>query len=364
MRRLRPLVPCTGTNCAMNGEQPAWALLGATGLTGRMVLERAVARGLRPTLVGRDAARLRALAEPHGLAIAQADARNPVAVGEAVAGHRLLLNAAGPFTETCAAAATAALREGATYLDLGGEIGPLMELYARDAEAKARGVALVGGVGFGIAAADAVVAQVARALGGLDRVRIAVDAASAYATPAVAESTLAVLAQGGRMVRRGSIVRARLGATRWFEPLDGGGRKAFASAPLAELAAAHRAFRPDEAVAGVAMAPAQAFATSLIAPLMPLLLRVPAVRRQLANTGGHAGELDAGSAVSRVWVTGWHGSRCCAGQLRTGEGFAAAADFAVAAVIRALASKPPPGALTPSMAFGPDWLGGLATITL
>jgi hypothetical protein len=84
-------------------------------------------------------------------------------------------------------------------------------LRKKDARAVDRDVALVGGAGFEAAAADGLIAKVVAAIGGSDTLRIGVAADSAFKSTAVAESTLEVLAQ---------IV--------------------FASAPLAELAAATR----------------------------------------------------------------------------------------------------------------------------
>ncbi|KWX10750.1 hypothetical protein TR74_01755, partial [Carbonactinospora thermoautotrophica] len=49
-------------------------VFGATGYTGRLVVESLLAAGVRPTVAGRDPARVRELAERHRLAAATADA--------------------------------------------------------------------------------------------------------------------------------------------------------------------------------------------------------------------------------------------------------------------------------------------------
>ena len=46
-----------------------WMIYGANGYTGRMMVEEAVKRGLRPVLAGRSAASLEPLAQKHGLPV-------------------------------------------------------------------------------------------------------------------------------------------------------------------------------------------------------------------------------------------------------------------------------------------------------
>jgi short subunit dehydrogenase-like uncharacterized protein len=335
-------------------QMEGWALVGATGVTGRMVLECALARGHRPSLIGRDAARLRAAVGANDLAMAVADIEDRAALADAFKNRRLVLNAAGPFTRTGAPVMAAAMDAGADYLDLNGELAPLEQLFASDAQAQAqaRGVALVGGAGFGVAAGEGLAALAVARLGGADWVRLGVAVDSAFSSQGVADSTLEVLAAGGFEVRDGRLAPRNLAARRWRE-----GGVAFASAPLAELAALRRIPGVKRAVAGVPMAGAQAVVLSVIAPVLPTLMRIPFVRGQMANAGGHG----AGAAVrtdhaSRVWVTAGAGKRRVRGRLDAGEGFAVAADIAVLAVEEALNRRIAPGAHSPASAFGADFI--------
>lgn len=340
-----------------------WALYGATGVTGGLILAAALARGLRPLLIGRDAMRLAALAEPHGLAFSVARLEDAASLADALAGRRLLLNAAGPFAATGGPLIAAALAAGCDYLDIGGELAALAALLGMDAAAKARGVALVGGAGFGIAASDGLAVQLVRRLGGADRLRIAVAVDSGHATPGVADSTLAVIAGGGRELTATGIVPARLARQRWRVAGPDGAIIDFASAPLADLAGIARCLPGTPAIAGVPMPTAQARITEGIAPLLPLLLKLPPVRRAMANTGGHAGGTGR-DHVSRLWIEAAHGTRHGHARLDAGEGFAASAQIAVAAVAAALARRPASGAHTPASAFGAEFITGVPGITL
>ena len=44
-----------------------WMLYGANGFTGRLIVEEAVRRGLRPIVAGRNAVAIEAIANQHGL---------------------------------------------------------------------------------------------------------------------------------------------------------------------------------------------------------------------------------------------------------------------------------------------------------
>jgi short subunit dehydrogenase-like uncharacterized protein len=76
----------------------ALLLYGATGYTGRLVLDAALAAGIRPVLAGRSERRLATLAEPRGLSYRVADIDDPGALVLALEGMRAVLHAAGPFS--------------------------------------------------------------------------------------------------------------------------------------------------------------------------------------------------------------------------------------------------------------------------
>jgi short subunit dehydrogenase-like uncharacterized protein len=342
-----------------NAHNTPWAFYGATGVTGRMILERALARGHRPTLIGRDQRKLDAAAAPHDLKTIRADLDEPETLARVLAGHRLVLNAAGPFRLTAEPLSDAAIAAGIDYIDVNGELLVLERLLNQHARAADRGVALVGGAGFGVAAADGLIAQVVGRLGGIDALRISVAADSAFKSDAVTESTLEVIAGGGYEIDSGRLVRRAMGRKRWHQSGDDQIGIAFASAPLAELAAALHIAPAVRVTAGVPMAPTQAFAVSMISPLVPLLLRVPSIRRLMARAGGHTRKATKTAYASRVWVDAQAANLRISAHLICGEGFATAADIAFSAVAAALIARPKPGAHTPATAFGPDFIAGI-----
>lgn len=95
---------------------------GATGHTGRFVCAELVRRGLPLVLSGRSPQALRELAATLGAAdVRPAAIDDPLALSAAFAGASAVINCAGPFLDTAAAACQAALDAGAHYLDLSAE---------------------------------------------------------------------------------------------------------------------------------------------------------------------------------------------------------------------------------------------------
>ncbi|MBK9000747.1 MAG: saccharopine dehydrogenase NADP-binding domain-containing protein [Myxococcales bacterium] len=98
-------------------------VFGATGFTGRLVVESLIAQGVRNIVLGgRSEERLRELSLSHaGLPWRVADALEPRSLGPLVAGAHVVVSTAGPFTRYGEPVVRAALAEGAHFLDTTGE---------------------------------------------------------------------------------------------------------------------------------------------------------------------------------------------------------------------------------------------------
>jgi hypothetical protein len=120
------------------------AVVGAYGHTARFVLTQLRARGLTPIAVGRDPERLRGLGDHRVAAI-----DDPAALDHAFAGVAAVVNCAGPFADTAAPVAEAALRAGAHYLDIAAEQAVAIDLLTRfDGPAREAGVVVAPSVAF------------------------------------------------------------------------------------------------------------------------------------------------------------------------------------------------------------------------
>jgi short subunit dehydrogenase-like uncharacterized protein len=97
-------------------------VFGSTGYTGRLIVERLVAQGVRPVLAGRSAARLQALADSlGGLETLRADVMRKNSVFDLVGADDVLVSTVGPFAKWGEPAVRAAVAAGCVYLDTTGE---------------------------------------------------------------------------------------------------------------------------------------------------------------------------------------------------------------------------------------------------
>jgi short subunit dehydrogenase-like uncharacterized protein len=96
------------------------AILGATGYTGRLVVDEARRAGISLRLVGRHREALEELALP-GEEVRLADGHDREALRRALSGAFAVVSAAGPFLEIGYGPVAAAIDVGAHYLDISGE---------------------------------------------------------------------------------------------------------------------------------------------------------------------------------------------------------------------------------------------------
>jgi short subunit dehydrogenase-like uncharacterized protein len=172
-------------------------IYGATGYTGRLVTDRAVARGLRPILAGRSPA-VEALAARHGLPSRVFDLRDPQTVREAVAGCGVVAHCAGPFSATSDPMVDACLAAGTDYVDITGEIEVFEAAQRRDADARATGVVLCPGVGFDVMPTHCIAATLAEALPGATHLALGFETAGGMSA-GTAKTTIEGLPRGGRV---------------------------------------------------------------------------------------------------------------------------------------------------------------------
>lgn len=118
-------------------------LLGATGATGRLILEQLIARGLKPMLVGRNQEKLAALSEKFGgLDVAIADAQQPESLKRVIEAGDLLISTVGPFGQLGKIPLRVAVEQGAHYMDSTGEPEFMSHVY-RDYEPKLKNAQMV-----------------------------------------------------------------------------------------------------------------------------------------------------------------------------------------------------------------------------
>jgi saccharopine dehydrogenase (NAD+, L-lysine-forming) len=333
---------------------------GATGYTGRLVAAELARQNVAFAVAGRDAGKLDALVRALGRPVEAISAPldDAAALERMAARARVVLDCAGPFARWGKPVQDAALAAGRHFLDVTGEAGYMRDTAQRDAEARARNIALVNAVGFDVVPTDAAAVLAAEAAGTPpERVWIAFGNRGAGPSQGTSRSMLDGARFGGAAFVDGKLRPEPVGARRWEAPLpEPLGRRSCISIPWGDLATAPRSTGAREVRTFIAVGRATARWAQALAPaarllgLAPLralgeryIRRLPEgpsdEQRAHSNFGVYA-EATGSQGTRGVWVAGGNGYDFTARSAVLCARLAARPEFAAR------------GALTPSQAFG------------
>lgn len=189
------------------------AVLGPTGYTGGLIVERARKLGLPLRLVGRRRDALEAVARA-GEEIRVADARAEQALRDAFDGAFAVASTAGPFTEVGLAPLAAAIDRGAHYLDTSGEQDFSRVVYDEfGGRAEAAGVVALTAFGFDYVPGDLAARLAADGLDPLDEVLVAYSVANVAISAGTRRTIAHVMSSSHVAWEGGGRIRSRFGAS-------------------------------------------------------------------------------------------------------------------------------------------------------
>lgn len=335
-------------------------IYGATGFTGRLIVEAAQKLGLAPVLAGRDAVRVEQLARSLGLDHRGASLSQPGQLADALRGMAVVLNAAGPFAATARPLLQACLQVKASYLDISGELDALEQVAAYGHEARARGVMLLPGVGFDIVPSDCLCAHVARRAARPSTLRIAVSGLELM-SPGSGATLSAELGRATRVRRAGRLEELPPGElTRAFD--FGSGPRLCAAVTWGDLASAHVTTGIENVETYFELTPAVALMLQS-SRHGAWFFSLPGVREALAQQAKlwtpapSAAERERRRATLVAEVEEVTGKRVAA-RLTTPEAYTLTARVAAEVLRRVAAADLEPGFQTPARLFGPQFILG------
>lgn len=331
-------------------------IYGANGYTGELVARRAVERGLRPTLAGRDAAGVRAVAGQLGLPATVVSLDDSAGLDKALAGHAVVIHCAGPFRHTSRPMAAACLRSGVHYLDITGEIAVFEALARRDANAREASVMLLPGVGFDVVPSDCLAAHLKRRLPTATSLELAFRAIGGVSRGTTA-TTVEGLGLGGAVRRDGKIVSAPMGSP--SRTVDfGRGPVEVAAIPWGDVSTAYHSTSIPNITVYTYLPRLLLTLTRLSQPFGPLLGARPVrdvlrglVRRQPPGPD----DAERARGLSLFWGEARdEAGRRVVTRLSAPEGYSLTATTAVGIAEKVIAGQWKAGFQTPSRAYGPD----------
>ena len=337
-------------------EKSGLLLYGATGYTGKLILDVALREGLRPVLAGRSAASVEPIAKAHDLPSLCFGLEDPGTVARLLEPFSALLLAAGPFSKTSAPALDACLRAQTAYLDITGEVAVFEAAFARDADAKKAGIPVLPGTGFDVVPSDCLAKALSEALPGAETLTLAFRG---FKPSAGTMKTMVEGAHKGGLVRAlGKLTRVPSAWKTMDVPFSDKSRLAM-TIPWGDLATAWRSTGIPNIEVYMAVPPSAVLNARRMRRFAPVLglgfVQSFLMRRIETRVKGPTAE-ERARERSFLWgrVTKREGpaERAVEGTLETLEGYALTAETSVAIARRVLEGAVAPGVHTPSQAFG------------
>jgi len=334
-----------------------WMIYGAYGYTGRLVAALATERGELPVLAGRDERRLRDLGELFELEHRAFDLSDPAALRRGLDGIDAVAHCAGPFSTTASPMIDACLATATHYLDITGEIDVFETVLARADEARQAGITLLPGSGFDVVPSDCLASMLARALPEATRLELAIKMGGGV-SPGTAKMAMESLGTPGR-ARIGGLIGPIPADRRRRQVTFADGKSTVFAIAWGDVSTAYHSTGIGDIVVYAAL-PAAVGAITGVAQMAGPAARSAIVQGTLKRL---VSRLPGPSAKARsegpgqLWgqVSDRNGTRV-QGTITTLNGYDLTADAVVRIAQSLTAGKVEPGALTPSQAFGPDFV--------
>lgn len=200
-------------------------IYGANGYTGELIARMADQYELEPILAGRREEAIRPLAEKLGFEYRVFDLSETDKLDETLNEVRVVIHAAGPFSETAKKMVEACLRTGTHYLDINGDITVFEFLKGYSESAKAKQVMLMPGAGFDVVPTDCLASYLKKKLPDATLLRLAFGTLGGSISHGTAMTVASRLGEGGATRKSGKIVKEPLGKKGMY--VDFGMKKRF-----------------------------------------------------------------------------------------------------------------------------------------
>jgi len=219
----------------------AYVIYGAYGYTGKLITELSVKRGLEPLLCGRDLRKLVPVAEQYGLDFKVISLDQRPELIKILQDAELMLNCAGPFSQTARRVASVCIETQTHYLDITGEIEIFEWLASLNVRAEEQEILLLPGVGFDVVPSDCLASFLADQMPDATELELAFRAEGGM-SPGTSKTMVMNINRGSAVRRDGRIKYVPGGAI--TEEIDfGQGPELCTSIPWGDISTAYYSTR-------------------------------------------------------------------------------------------------------------------------
>lgn len=343
-----------------------WMLYGANGYTGKLIAQLAKEKGLRPILAGRNSVQLEHLGKKLDMPWRAFSLLSHDEIVANLKDVEVVLHCAGPFSATFRPMFNACLEAKVNYLDVTGEIGVFEELFSRNSDCVDAGITAICGVGFDVVPTDCLAAMIKQQLPEATQLRLGIAGVGAGISRGTAKTMFEGTAHGGCIRQDGKLVKVPL-AYKTTKFTFNHKSTIAVTMPWGDLATAYRSTGiPNIEVYFATTTNTVMFMRT--AELFRPLLASPPVQilgKQMISKYVSGPSEDARAAAKCIIVAeGKQQDKQCIIRMKCPEGYTITSHSALASVERILDGNIAKGALTPSLAFGADFVNTLPGIEI
>lgn len=334
-------------------------IYGANGYTGRLIVAECYRLGLKPVLAGRNPMKLAALEDEFECESCSFDLKNAETAAGYLANVDAVIHCAGPFSETANVMLEACMLAKTHYLDITGEIDVFEMIHQRSPEIAAAGICAIPGVGFDVVPTDCLAAMLKRKLPDATHLELAFHASETGLSVGTAKTALANLGQGTRIREHGRIKSLPPGRKTRLITFDRSPHLAV-SIPWGDVSTAYYSTGIPNVDVYMPITPAALRVLRLSGQFAAILSSRPVVAFMQWLAGYFVkgpGESMRKSRRIIVWgQVSQRSGKMAEMRMEVPDGYAFTAELAVRSVQEVLRKKNLLGALTPSQAFGADYI--------
>ncbi len=335
-----------------------WMIYGANGYTGELIAKEAVRQGLKPIVAGRSRDKVEQIASALGLQSRVFGLDSPEQIATHLAGMKVVLHCAGPFSVTAEPMMKACIKAGVHYLDITGEINVFEQAQALSAQAGKAGVVLCPGVGFDVIPTDCVAAKLKEILPDATHLSLGFDSRSGF-SPGTAKTSVEGLAQGGKVRVNGVIQTVPL-AFKVRKINFGDGDKLAMTIPWGDVSTAYHTTgipNVETFIPGSPRMISNAKRANWIRPILGFKVVQDFIKRRIDKTVKGPSEKARDAMPTFVWGE----ARNASGQIKTvriktANGYSLTIEGSVAVAKHLLSASVQGGAATPSKLMGTDFV--------
>lgn len=212
-------------------------IYGANGYSGDLIAKYAQQQSMSPVIAGRNETTIKQLSDKLGLESKVFALSDVDSVASQLKDIDVVVNCAGPFSQTAKVMIEACLQSQTHYLDITGEISTFELAKSYDKQAKDKGIVICPGVGFDVIPTDCLASQLKTLMPDATHLVLGFDSKSGF-SPGTAKTSVEGMAQGGKVRKDKEIIKVPLAyKTRKID--FGNGEKLAMTIPWGDISTAY-----------------------------------------------------------------------------------------------------------------------------